>query len=130
MAISQKPDCEGVYYMIGRALFAAGRYQEIVDIADAAVAASGTDYNIYVPIVNALSALGKKDAAHHMNTRRCEGLEAHLREIPDDARARMQLAISYAGLDRAEDAIREAKLATMLRPNEARCSTTRRARIA
>ena len=119
MALSQKPDCEGVYYMMGRALFAAGRYQEIVDIADAALTASGTDYNVYVPIVNALGALGKKDAAHNMSMRRGEALEGHLREVPDDARARMQLAISYAAVGRAEDAIREAKLATMLRPNEA-----------
>jgi serine/threonine protein kinase/Tfp pilus assembly protein PilF len=119
MAISQKPDCEGVYYMLGRALFAAGRYQEIVEIADAAVAASGTDYNIYVPIVNALRALGKDDTVRHMSTRRAEALEAHLAEVPDDARARMQLAVTYASIGRPEDAIRELKLATMLRPNEA-----------
>jgi serine/threonine protein kinase/Tfp pilus assembly protein PilF len=119
MAISQKPDCEGVYYMLGRALFAAGRYQEIVDIADAAVAASGADYNIYVPITNALNALGKKDAVRNMHMRRAEALETHLAEVPDDARARMQLAITFASIGRAEDAIRELKLATMLRPNEA-----------
>ena len=56
MAIAQKPDCEGVYYMLGRALFADGQYQEISDIADEAVRVSGADYNIYVPILNALSA--------------------------------------------------------------------------
>ena len=105
--------------MHGRALFAAGRYQEIVDVADAAVAASGTDYNIYVPIVNALRALGKEDAVRHMSTRRAEALEVHLAEVPDDARARMQLAVTYASIGRPEDAIRELKLAAMLRPNEA-----------
>ncbi|HYN08471.1 MAG TPA: protein kinase [Vicinamibacterales bacterium] len=118
MAIAQKSDCEGVYYMLGRALFAAGRYQEIVEIADEAVRVSGSDYNIYVPIINALKALGKSDAEHHMNMRRTEALESHLREVPDDARARMQLAITFASLDRADDAMREANLATMLRPNE------------
>src|SRR5918993_63981 len=49
IAIKQKPDCEGVYYMMGRALFALGRYQEIAETADDAIAANGTDYNIYVP---------------------------------------------------------------------------------
>ena len=118
MAIAQKSDCEGVYYMLGRALFAAGRYQEIGEIADEAVRVSGADYNIYVPIINALKALGKSDAQRHMNMRRVEALEAHLREVPDDARARMQLAITYATLDRPDDAMREANLAMVLRPNE------------
>jgi non-specific serine/threonine protein kinase len=118
MAIAQKPDCEGAYYMMGRALFAAGRYQEILEIADEAVRVSGSDYNIYVPITNALKALGKSEAQRHMNVRRSEALESHLREVPDDARARMQLAITFASLDRADDAMREANLATVLRPNE------------
>ena len=118
MAIAQKSDCEGVYYMLGRALFAAGKYQEISDIADEAVRVSGADYNIYVPILNALRAMGKSDALRNMNMRRVEALEAHINEVPDDARARMQLAITFASLDREEDAMREARLAMLLRPNE------------
>ena len=61
--IERKRDCEGGYYVLGRALFAAGRYQEVADLADAALQASGDDYNVYVPLVNALGALGKDDAA-------------------------------------------------------------------
>jgi len=119
IAIRQKPDCEGVYYMMGRALFALGRYQEIGEIADEAIAANGLDYNIYVPIMNALAALGKKDAVVNLTTRRLEALSQHLAEVPDDARARMQLAISFALLGRAEDAVREVNLAMVLRPNDA-----------
>ena len=119
LALAQKPDCEGVYYMLGRALFSAGRYQDIADIADAAVEVSGDDYNIYVPILNALKAMGKMDALRNMNMRRVEALETHLKEVPDDARARMQLAIAYASVDRPDDAMREANLAMVLRPNEA-----------
>ena len=37
---SASPTCEGAYYLLGRALFAAGRYQEVADIADAAVEAA------------------------------------------------------------------------------------------
>ena len=58
-AISRKPNCEGAYYLLGRALFAAGRYQEVADIAEAAVEAAGDDYSVYVPIINALGALGQ-----------------------------------------------------------------------
>jgi len=119
IAISQKPDCEGVYYMMGRALFALGRYQEIGELADDAIAANGLDYNIYVPILNALAALGRKDAVLNLTMRRLEALEQHLAEVPDDARARMQLAISFALLNRAEEAVREVNVAMMLRPNDA-----------
>jgi len=119
IAIQQKPDCEGVYYMMGRALFALGRYQEIAEIADDAIAANGTDYNIYVPILNALLALGKKETALNLMARRVGALEQHLAEVPDDARARMQLAIAFASLNRPEESIREANIAMMLRPNDA-----------
>ena len=58
-AIERKRDCEGAYYLLCRALFSAGRYQEIVDVMEVALEASGEDYNVYVPIGNALGALGK-----------------------------------------------------------------------
>ncbi|HEY8233688.1 MAG TPA: protein kinase, partial [Vicinamibacteria bacterium] len=59
-AVERKRDTEGAYYLILRALFSAGRFQEIAAMADAALEACGTDYNVYVPITNALDALGKK----------------------------------------------------------------------
>jgi TolB-like protein len=52
MAIDKKRDCEGAYYLLGRALFAAGRFQEVAAMAEAALEASGEDYNVYVPIQN------------------------------------------------------------------------------
>ena len=101
--------------MLGRALFSAGRHQDIVDLADAAIAVSGADYNIYVPILNALRALGKMDALRTMSRRRAEALEGHLAEVPDDARARIQLAIAYASVDRPDDAMTQANLAMAAR---------------
>jgi non-specific serine/threonine protein kinase len=118
-AIQQKRDCEGAYYLLGRSLFAAGRYQEVAEIADRAVEASGEDYNIYVPVMNALGALGKEEALSNIRSRRVLTLESHLRQVPEDARARIQLAIQYAQTDRIDDAVREATLAITLRPNEA-----------
>ncbi len=55
-----KRDCEGAYYLLCRSLFAAGRYQEVVDISEAAIEASGEDYNVYVPIMNSLGAMAKR----------------------------------------------------------------------
>ncbi len=42
--------------------------------------------------MNALGALGKTEALRNMRLRRIQALEAHLREVPEDARARILLA--------------------------------------
>ena len=118
-AIERKPDCEGAYYLLGRALFAAGKYQEVADLAEAGLAASGEDYNIYVPIINALGALGKKDALRNLVQQRIQVLETHLRNMPEDARARTLLATDYTQMGRPDEAVREANLAIALRPNDA-----------
>jgi len=118
-AIERKRDCEGAHYLLCRALFAAGRYQEVVDVAEAAIEASGEDYNVYVPILNCLGAMGKEEAARNMRQRRMGALENHLKQVPEDARARILLGSDYAFLDRADDALRELNLAVTLRANEA-----------
>jgi len=119
MAIERKPDCEGAYYLLVRALFAAGFYQEVANMAEAALESAGQDYNVYVPVCNALSALGKTDAVKNVRERFIQTLEKHLRQVPEDARARILLSGDYAEQGRVEDAMREANLAMVLRPNEA-----------
>jgi len=118
-AIDRKRDCEGAYYLLGRALFAAGRYQELSTIAETALEASAEDYNVYVPIMNALGALGKDEALKSIRQRRIVALENHIKQVPEDARARVILANDYAMSDRMDDAVRETNLAIILRPNEA-----------
>ena len=117
--IERKPDTEGAYYLLLRALFASGQYHEVVRLGDAALEASGGDYNVYVPITNALGALSKKDALDKMRQREIQALETHVRTVPEDARARTLLAGDYASLGQVEAAEREASLAISLRPNEA-----------
>jgi len=117
--IDKRPDCEGAFYLLGRALFAAGQYQELVWMADAAINSAGDDYNVFIPILNALGALGKTDALRNLTMQESEVLEKHLRNVPEDARARTLLAVDYADLGRTDDANREANLAAALRPNEA-----------
>ncbi|HEY6221799.1 MAG TPA: protein kinase, partial [Candidatus Eisenbacteria bacterium] len=118
-AISRKRDCEGAYYLLLRSLFAAGKYKEVAALEEEAIEAAGTDYNVYIPIMNSLRALGKADAARNVRLRLIEALENHLREAPEDARARILLGGMYSQEKRAEDAIRETNLAMVLRPNEA-----------
>jgi non-specific serine/threonine protein kinase len=46
-------------------------------------------------------------------------LENHLKQVPEDARARILLASNYADIGRSDDALRELNLAVTLRANEA-----------
>jgi non-specific serine/threonine protein kinase len=118
-AIERKRDCDGAYYLLCRALFAAGRAQEVVDISESTIEASGEDYNVYVPILNALGDLGREDAKVKMTHRCAIALETHLKRVPEDARARILLGANYARLGREADAMRELNLAVTLRANEA-----------
>jgi serine/threonine protein kinase/Tfp pilus assembly protein PilF len=118
-AISRKRDCEGAYYLLLRALFASGKYDEVASLTEEAIEAAGTDYNVYIPIMNALGALKREDAKRHVRQRLLEAFENHLREVPEDARARILRAGMFAQEGRVEDAVREANLAMVLRPNEA-----------
>jgi serine/threonine protein kinase/Tfp pilus assembly protein PilF len=118
-AIEKNPDLDGGYYLLCRALFSAGRYQEVVDIIEPALAHAGENYITVVPIANALGALGKKDALQNFRHRSRDIFESHLRKAPEDARARVLLADDYASMGRVEDANREANLAMMLCPDDA-----------
>jgi tetratricopeptide (TPR) repeat protein len=118
-AIERKRDCEGAYYLLCRALFSAGRFQEVVDVMETALEASGEDYNVYVPIANSLGAMGKRDMYLNLMQRRVVALENHLKQVPEDARARILLGTDYAEMGRVDDAMKELNLAITLRANEA-----------
>jgi len=79
---------------------------------------SGENYNMTIPIHNALGALGKTDALKNFNHREVALYEERLKKVPEDARARVLLASTYASQDRFEDAKRELDMAMVLRPND------------
>jgi serine/threonine protein kinase/Flp pilus assembly protein TadD len=118
-ALHHNPDIESGYYLMGRVLFAAGRYQELTEIAEEAISHAGENYNTFIPIKNAFGALGKEEAVKNQVQRENQVFEAHLRKVPEDARARVLLAVNYARVERPEDAEREANLAMTLRPDDA-----------
>jgi serine/threonine protein kinase/Tfp pilus assembly protein PilF len=118
-ATSRKRDCEGAYYLLLRALFASGKYDEVAALAEEAIEGAGNDYNVYIPIMNALGALQRDEAKRNVRGRLLQAFENHLREVPEDARARILRAGMYAQEGRTEDSVREANLAMVLRPNEA-----------
>lgn len=107
MAIARKPDCESSWDMLGRALFASDRWQEAADLVERALEATGDDYNVYVPYGNALEALGRTEAARKHFERYMSVLEQQVEWVPEDTRARILLACTYAKLGRQSDATRE-----------------------
>jgi len=118
-AIERRRDCEGAYYLLCRSLFAAGRHQEVLDVAESAIEASGEDYNVYVPILNAAGALDEEELGLNISRRFIAALENHLKQVPEDPRARVLLGVNYARTGREDDAVRELNLAITLRANEA-----------
>ncbi len=118
MAVARKKDCEGAYNIIGRAYFASGRFQEAVALFDEAIAANGDDYNMYIPYVNAMEALGNKEAVRAFREKEMVVLEQQLDLVPEDVRARILLAADYASIGRETDSIRQLEMAVALRPND------------
>ncbi len=117
-ALNRDPDLDGGYYLLGRALFEAGRYQEIAEVMEEALAHAGENYNTTIPIHNALGALGKKEALTNFLHREIAVFEEHLKKVPEDARARVLLAGDYAMQGRMDEAKREADMAMALRPDD------------
>jgi serine/threonine protein kinase/Flp pilus assembly protein TadD len=107
MAIERRLDCEGSWDILGRALFASDRSEEAAELIERAIKATGDDYNVYVPYGNALRALGRTAAAETLERQFLGALELQVQLVPEDTRARMLLANSYARLSRRADAIRE-----------------------
>jgi tetratricopeptide (TPR) repeat protein len=117
-AIECKSDCEGAYTVLARTYFSSGRFQEVADLADRALQANGDDYNVYIPITNALAALGQNDLARSLRERGILALEKQLDSVPEDVRARMLLASYYAAVGRSDEAVRQLQTAVALRPRD------------
>ena len=66
----------------------------------------------------ARGARARRRVAPASAQRRVLSLEAHILKVPEDARARVLLASSYAEMGRAEESVREMEFARALRPND------------
>jgi serine/threonine protein kinase/cytochrome c-type biogenesis protein CcmH/NrfG len=117
-AIELKPDCEDGYGALGRALYESDRFKEAAELADRAVAATGDDYNVYIPYQLALAKTGDKGALAKLKERFIAVLERQLQTVPEDARAHVLLANSYASVGRAREAASEVEKAVAMRGND------------
>ncbi len=118
MAIEQKADCEGAYNILGRALFASDRFEEAAALVDRAIEANGDDYNTFIPFLNCLSRLGRRDAVANLRHQQIGVLEKQLELVPEDVRARILLAGQYAAAARGDEAVRQLQTAVALRPGD------------
>jgi tetratricopeptide (TPR) repeat protein len=118
LAIGRKADCEGAYNVLARTYFASDRLEEGVGLLDAALAASGDDYNVYVPFLNILGKLERTAERKAVQARFLKVLEQQLEVVPEDVRARILLAINYALVARRTDAVRELEKAVTMRFND------------
>src|SRR6266851_5694429 len=95
-AIERKRDCDGAWDILGRALFTSDRWKEASEVTDRAIEASGDDYNVYVPYLNTLTALGETERANKLRQRHINVLEQQVDMVPEDVRARILLANNHA----------------------------------
>lgn len=119
-AIERKPDCDGAWNILGRAYFAAGRYEDAAALAQQAIEHNGDDYNTYIPYHQALKRLGREKEAEQIEAQTIKVLRQQLELVPEDVRARILLAtnLAYSGQD-ADEAVRHLQTAVALRPNDA-----------
>jgi non-specific serine/threonine protein kinase len=117
-AIQRKPDCEGVYDVLGRALFASGQSSKAADLADHALTVSGDDYNVYPPYLNSLRTVGRTAEAAAYEDRWVDVLQRQIEMFPEDVRARIFLSVLYANRKATEQAVRELEMAVTMRPKD------------
>ena len=117
-AIEKKPDCDDAYGSLGRALYESDRFKEAAELADRALAAAGDDYNVYIPYQLALTKVGDMTAVAKLQDRFISLLERQLQTVPEDARAHVLLATSYASVGRAREAASEVEKAVAMRGND------------
>ena len=118
MALEQKEDCDGAYAILGQALHLLDRPEEAAALADRAIEISGHDYYVYLPYGTVLERLGQLEKANAVNAKLRRVLEWQVGWAPDNARARIVLASTYAKSGRREDALRETEIAVAFDPDD------------
>jgi serine/threonine protein kinase/Tfp pilus assembly protein PilF len=107
MALERKEDCEGAYFTLGLALFITDRLNDAAELADRAIEVSGDDYNVYVPYINVFIKLRESEKADRLMDQHTRVLQWQIEWAPENVRARILLAGTYANLGDTDNAVRE-----------------------
>jgi serine/threonine protein kinase/Flp pilus assembly protein TadD len=117
-AIERKPDCDGSWNILGRALMTSSRFKEAADLVDKALEASGDDYNTFIPYMLSMERIGLKKEVEVLRRRMSGVLRQQLELVPEDVRARILLATNLAAAGEEEESIRHLQTAVALRPKD------------
>ncbi len=117
-AIAQKPDTDGAYWCLGQAYFAAGLFEPAAQTAEQAAEAAGDDYNVFIPYRNCLMRVGDIERELDLRHQQIKVMKHHLELVPEDVRARILLATTYARSNHEAAALAEIKTAIALRPSD------------
>ena len=117
-AIERKPDCDGSWNILGRALMTSSRFKEAADLVDKALEASGDDYNTFIPYMLSMERIGLKKEVEALRRRMSGVLRQQLELVPEDVRARILLATNLAAAGEEEESIRHLQTAVALRPKD------------
>jgi non-specific serine/threonine protein kinase len=118
-ALEKKPNCEDAYNILGRALLNSDRLEEAASIAERALEISGDDYNVYIPYRQVFERLGRKNSAATLRLKLARALERQIEIVPEDARARVLLAVTYIEESRIAEATDQVQRAIELRADDA-----------
>ena len=94
------------------------RFDEAAAVLDRAIETSGHDYWVCIPYWHVLQLLGQHEKAAKLADKLRRVLEWHVEWAPDNARARILLAGTYADLGRRDDALRETEIAVAFDPED------------
>jgi non-specific serine/threonine protein kinase len=117
-AIERKPDCDGAWNILGRALLVSDRLEEGAALVGRAIECNGDDYNVYIPFTQILGRLGKRAEFERLRREQGIAIRKQLELVPEDVRARVLLASNLAAAGETEECIRHLETAVALRPND------------
>jgi serine/threonine protein kinase/cytochrome c-type biogenesis protein CcmH/NrfG len=117
-AIARKADCPGAYNVLARSYFASDHWLQAAEMVERAIQANGDDYNMYIPLHNALEKLGRAEEGRQVRQRLTDALQQQLELVPEDVRARILLAGNYASFGDEPGAIAQLQIAVALRPKD------------
>jgi tetratricopeptide (TPR) repeat protein len=117
-AIALGPQVFEAFYWYGQAKLSQGKYAEAVKLFNRAAALRPEDYQVGAFIAMALTSLGRRDEALAMIRKQAKAIDAHLSQHPDDARACIMAANTYANLQDGERSAEYAARAVAVDPTD------------
>jgi TolB-like protein/Tfp pilus assembly protein PilF len=117
-AIALGPQVFEAFYWYGQAKLSQGKYAEAVKLFNRAAALRPEDYQVGAFVAMALTSLGRRDEALAMIRKQAKAIDAHLSQHPDDARACIMAANTYANLQDGERSAEYAARAVAVDPTD------------